>query len=356
MTAITSQTYLKTRVTVMAKQLYSPGQFEDLIHSPLEALGKNFSLVGLIEQGLSPATLNRVAEKALIRTLMQELSVLLRPLERPARSILVDWIRKFELYNLKAIIRGKLKELPFDQIRENLHDLPPLISLPHERLLRTENILELLRLLEEGPYSDIAHQARRVYEEKNEPFSLDAAIDHSYYTGLLRRASAAEPEDRSPLLRLLGAMIDQQNLIWLLRYRFSYGLSATETYFLLIPFGRRLFRDHLKLLVNEDSFEGVIEGLRGHFKDVMSDVGNALEAERILDNETAAQAHQSLRFSPSAVTRSLAYLVLREMDLKRIYAVIQGKVLKLDDSLIRTAAGMPVVPGEETQARVAGHV
>ena len=69
-------------------------------------------------------------------------------------------------------------------------------------------------------------------------------------------------------------------------------------------------------------------------------VGNALEAERILDNETAAQAHQSLRFSPSAVTRSLAYLVLREMDLKKIYAIVQGKVLKLDDDLIRMAAGM----------------
>ncbi len=117
-----------------------------------------------------------------------------------------------------------------------------------------------------------------------------------------------------------------------------------------------MFRDHLKILVNEDSFEGVIEGLRGHFGDVMSGVGNALEAERILDNETAAQAHQSLRFSPSAVTRSLAYLVLREMDLKRIYAVIQGKVLKLDENLIRAAAGMPGAPDEKSQARAAGHV
>ena len=83
MTAITAQTYLKTRVAVMAKQLYSPQRFEDLIHSRLEALGEDFSLDGLAEQALSPATLNRVAEKALIRTLMQELSVLLRPLEGP---------------------------------------------------------------------------------------------------------------------------------------------------------------------------------------------------------------------------------------------------------------------------------
>lgn len=352
MNVAASHTYLKTRVAVMSKQLYSPRQFEHLIRSPLEALGREFSLHEFIERGLSRATLNRVAEKALIGTLMQELSVLLRPLEGAARNILIHWIRKFELYNLKAIIRGKLQELSFDQIKENLHDLPPLISLPHERLLRTESILELLRQLEEGPYSDIAHQARRVYEEKNEPFSLDAAIDHSYYTGLLRRASANEGFDRSSLLELLGALIDQQNLIWLLRYRFSYGLSATETYFHLIPFGRRLYREQLKILVNKDSLEEVITGLRGHLGEVMSGVGDALEAERILDNETAAQAHQSLRFSPSAVTRSLAYLILREMDLKKIYAIIQGKVLLLENDLIRTAAGMHVLPDDETEVWV----
>jgi len=340
----------------MAKQLYSPQRFEDLFQAPLEILGRDFFPEEFLERGLSQATLNRLAEKALIRTLMQEFSVLIRPLDVPGRSILVHWIRKFELYNLKAIIRGKLQELPFDQIRENLHDLPPMISLPHEMLLRTENILELLRRLEQGPYSDIARQARRVYEEKNEPFSLDAAIDHSYYTGLLRQANTAEPEDRSSLVQLVGAMIDQQNLIWLLRYRFSYGLSATETYFLMIPFGRRLFRDHLKRLVNQDSFESVLKGLQGHFGEVMSDVGNALEAESVLDNETANQARQSLRDSPSAITRSLAYLVLREMDLKKIYAVVQGKVLSLDNDLIRMAAGLQGLSGMEADARVSGHV
>ena len=351
-----SHTYLKTRVAVMSKQLYSPRQLEHLIRGPLEALGRECSLHEFTERELSRATLNRVAEKALIGTLMQELSVLLRPLEGAARSLLIHWIRKFELYNLKAIIRGKLQKLSFDQIRENLHDLPPLISLPHEQLLRTESILELLRQLEEGPYSDIAHQARRVYEEKNEPFSLDAAIDHSYYTGLLRRANTTEGVDRSSLLELLGALIDQQNLIWLLRYRFNYGLSATETYFLMIPFGRRLYREQLKKLVNEDSLEGVIAGLGGHLREVMSEVGNALEAERILDNETAAQAHLGLRFSPSAVTRSMAYLILREMDLKKIYAIIQGKVLTLESDLIRTAAGMPRPPDNETEVWVNSRV
>jgi len=349
MIAQTPHTYLKTRATVMSKRLFSAARLEQMLQSSLESLGSEFELQAIIEHSVSPAALNRAAERELIHTLMMELEVLLRPLEGNTRSILIHWTRKFELYNLKALIRGKLQKLPFEQIKPYLYDLPPLISLPHDRLLRTESILELLRSLEQGPFADIALQARRVYEEKNEPFSLDAAIDRSYYIGMLRRIRRLESSDHAPLQRLVATLIDQQNLIWLLRYRFSYLLSPTETYYLLIPFGRRLHRERLMKLVNLDRFEQVIEALPKGLSELMEGVQDLLGAERQLEAETAAEARNCLRFSQSAVTRSLAYLVLREMDLKKLYALVQGKVLNLSEPLIRTAAGIERFDRDQTQ-------
>ena len=345
MSAPASHTYLKTRAGVLACQLLSEARFEELVESPLEDIGDEFALAELTDSSLSQSSLNRAAERALIRTLMHELSVLLRPLEGSERDILVHWTRKFELFNLKALIRGKLQKLPFDQIKQNLHDLPPLISLPHDSLLRTENILELLRQLEKTAYSDIARQARQVFEERNEPFSLDATIDHSYFTGALRRITRAGPDDREPLRSLTGALIDQHNLVWLMRYRLNYGLSASETYYLLVPFGRQLHQDRLKTLVNLNSFEQMIEALPKHLHELLQDAKNPLQAEHLMYRDTADFAHKNLRFSPSAVTRALAYMVLREMDLKRIYAILQGKVLDLDVSLIRMAAGIGDMKG-----------
>lgn len=339
MSAHTTHTYLKTRASVMAKRLFSAERVEQLLQSPLERLGDEFGLGAISERDLSHEAINRAVERALIHTLILELEVLLRPLEGSARAILVHWTRKFELYNLKALIRGKLKRLPFEQIKPYLYDLPELISLPHDRLLRTESIPELLRTLERSAFADIALQARRVYEEKNEPFSLDAAIDRSYYIGMLRRIRQLEPVDRVPLQRLVGTLIDQQNLIWLLRYRFSYRLSPTESYYLLIPFGRRLHRERLMRLVNLERFEQVIEALPEGLQSGMAGVQDLLGAERQMELESAAQARNCLRFSQSAVTRSLAYLVLREMDLKKLFALLQGKVLELDEALIRTAIG-----------------
>ena len=340
MSAPGSDTYLNTRTTLMSSQLLGIAEIDALIEKPLDQLGRDFQLERMIADLPPGADLGRLLEKTLIRILMVELSVLLRPLDGPARNILIHWARKYELFNLKAIIRGKLQGLHFDLIKGNLHELPSLISLPHEQLLRTENIQELLRQLETGPYSDIARQARRVYEERNEPFSLDATIDQRYYPSLLRQIRRAQPDDRPSLYRLIGGLVDQQNLNWLIRYRFNYELSASETYYLLIPFGLQLHRDQLLTLVNLDSIEQVIESLPPPLAAALAQATSPMEIEQALQEKAAVQVGHCLKHERSAVCRTLAYLVLREIDLKKVFAITRGKALELDQELIRTTVGM----------------
>ncbi|MCW8921583.1 MAG: V-type ATPase subunit [Sedimenticola sp.] len=333
-----NQAYLMTRAAVMAGQLLDESDVVTLLHTPLAQLEKQFGLEGISDRGLSEAELNRAIERGLITTLMNELSILLRPAKGSARDILIYWSRKFELYNLKALIRGKLHDLPYEQIRESLHILPSLISLPHEQLLRTEDIPELLRQLEQTPYEGIANQARRVFEEKNEPFSLDATIDQRYYTGLLKHARACDIVDQPPLLRLIGSLIDRQNLPWLLRYRLNYKLSPTETYYLMVPSGRQLQPDLLKRLVNMQEIEQIVDALPASLKEQITEPATIMGIELAMAERMTHQARRCLMFSPSAVTRSLAYMMLRELDLKRVFAIIQGRVLKLNEQLIRQAA------------------
>jgi len=322
----------------MSGQLLDESGMKRLMGMTPEQLGTEFGLSDTPKNKQSQTTINRAAEHALLHTLMQELSVLLRPLTGSARDILIHWARKFELYNLKALIRGKLQNLSYDQIKCNLLDLPPLISLPHEQLLRTENISELLRQLERTPYSDIARQARLVFEEKNEPFSLDATIDQRFYAGLIKRSRATDHEDHQSLFILIGTVIDQQNLPWLLRYRFNYGLSATQTYYLLVPSGRHLQSDQLKKLVNLESSEQAIDALPESLATQLGEDRSLMGIERLMQRVTLSEARRSLQFSQSAVTRSLAYLILREIDLKRAYAIVQGRILNLEDKVIEQAA------------------
>ncbi len=330
-------TYLATRIAVMAGRLLRDEQIAALLSAPLETLGREFGISELLAQGYAQGRINRAVERAMVQTLMGELEVLLRPLPAAGREMLIFWLRKFELYNLKALIRGKIQGQSPELIGHNLLELPGRIGLPHERLLRTENIPELLRLLEDGPYGGIARQARQVYEKMNESFSLDATIDLHYYMGLVKRAQGGDAGERNPLLRLVRLLIDQQNLTWLLRYRFSYHLSPSRTFYLLVPQGLHLHREQLKALVNLDSLEQVVLELPEVYGRPLEGVTSLLDAQRVLDRVTAREVRTFLRFSSSAVARSLAYLVLREGDLLKIRAILQGRVLKLDEALIRCA-------------------
>ncbi len=344
-------TYLHTRVSVLAERLFDPAEQRRLPQLDLEQIGNRFGLQAMLEESIPAATRNRAVERTLIRILMNELTLLIRPMYGEARDLVLYWARKFELYNLKALIRGKLSGEDERSIEDNLYDVPDALALPHTSLLRTESVLELLRQLEQSPYRVIAGQARQVFEERHEPFALEATIDQSYYAGLVKRARELQGVDSKEMQQVVGLQLDQLNLLWLLRYRFSYGLSATETYYQLVPSARKLHRGALLSLVDLPEFEKVIDSLPQPLDRVLEGADTAVEVERRMERHSAALLRHLLRHSPSAVARALAYLLLREMDLKRLFAAIQGRILLLRPELLNYALG-----GDATEAEAAGGV
>jgi V/A-type H+/Na+-transporting ATPase subunit C len=303
----------------------------------LTQLGETLDLLPIFEESLEVSQKSRLVEQALLSRTMFELSVLLRPLSGRARGLLLFWPRKYELYNLKTLIRGKLNDLGMEEIRDNLHDLPENISLPHESLLQAENVLEMLRRLEQGPYAIIASQARHVYEEKNEGFSLDAAIDRLYYTGMMRHLNMTNSDDKHGAKKLLGVMIDRQNILWLMRYRLVYRFASSEVYYLLIPSGGRIQRTSLMELANLESLPAIIDHLPDPYRYHLTDVANITQVRQRLDFFVAQEMRKLTRHSPDPVVSALAYLIARDIDQMRLYAIIQGKLLQMDPALIEEA-------------------
>ncbi len=326
-------TYLHTRVSVLAERLMSPVQNRLLPQLDLEQISVQYGLQAILDGGVPPSTRNRAVERSLIRTLMGELSILIRPMYGEARDLVLYWARKFELYNLKALIRGKLSGEDERAIEDNLYDLPGALSLPHATLLRTESVLELLRQLEQSPYRVIAGQARQVFDERHEPFALEATVDQSYYAGLVKRTRELQGVDGKEMQQVVGLQLDQLNLLWLLRYRYSYGLSATETYYQLVPSAHKLHRAALLELVDLPEFDQVVRSLPYPLDRLLDGARSAAEVERRMERHNAGRFRRLLRHSPSAVARAQAYLLLREMDLKRLFAAIQGHVLRLPPEL-----------------------
>ncbi|MEY6433552.1 V-type ATPase subunit [Thioalkalicoccus limnaeus] len=331
------QAYLHTRVSVMSTRLFNPGEFDALMRLDLAGMAERLGFRALLDEQLSTRGKSRAVEQTLIQTLLTELTILTRPMLAPERALVLAWGRRYALFNLKTLIRGKLHNLTAREIEDQLYELPPRLGLADQALLRTENVLELLRALEDGPHAPIARQAREVYEQRREPFALEAAIDQRYYAGLARHVMRLQDDHVEPLRDLVGALLDRVDLMWLLRFRFTYRLSPSETFFWLVPSFRLMHRERLLELVDLESIERVREALPTALADSLDGADTLIELQRHLGAHFARRARHILRRSRSGVARALAYLMLREMDLMTLFALIQGRLLGLQPDLVVAA-------------------
>lgn len=332
--------YLHARVSLLAGRLLDTRQLDSLIdqgisqEQPLDAAERGASGSAVATQYSGDLDQNNVT------ILLRELAVLIRPLSGASRDLLSYWAHRFEINNLKVIIRGKMAGQPQRLIEEQLLDMGHFTSLPIAELLQSDTPAELLRRLEKTPYAEIARQVRQLLEQGEAMFALDAALDRRYFAGLSRRSRASDGSAGELLRSIVGSIIDRVNLVWLLRYRFAYNLPPSQAYYLLIPASHRLSAQHLQLLSQQPTFDDAIGNLPQPFAGLLAGCANTTEATLRLEFETWRIAAHALNHSAFNVARALAYMVLRERDLRRLRAILRGHDMNMDASMIRAALGL----------------
>lgn len=338
--------YLNARVSGMSTRLLSADEIEALIDRETASFDATQLLPELaVLQGEAPIDAHFL-ESALLLALLDEFTVLSRSTHGEARELLIYWIRRFELANLKTLLRGKYAGQPASMIRQELVQLGSFASLPVDQLLAAEDIPELLRQLENSPYHPIVSQARLAFEAQQEMFVLDATLDRRYFSVLSQRLSSFSGEERRWLDRLVGVYIDHVNLVWLLRYRFAYGLPPAQAYYLLASGGHRIVaRDWLQL-AELQSLAAVIAALPRPLAQSLSGAATISEVNRRLDVETLRVAQSVLSHGFFTLARALAYLLLRETQIQQLLAVLKGRQMQLNKALIRFAAGFDELPPE----------
>ncbi len=333
-------TYLNTRVTLFKSRLWPQAQVSALIDADDD------ELPGLLEQrGLKLLASGyvdddpRSLEARIVAILLDETRILLRPLTGAARQLLLYWIERFEVSNVKSLIRAKMAGETVSATAARLLDLGDFARLDAEALMRAEDVTELLRRLEHTAYAEIVRNARQAFEDSHDPFILDATLDRAYYDGLIRRARALEPELRAGIEPLLAGLIDRINLVWLLRYRFNYGLPPAQVYYLLLAPGYQLTPERLRILVGKEDVAAVLAALPDALVRVLAGVDAIPEVAARLEQANLNHARTLLDRAGHPLARALAYLALRESGLRDVRAVLRGRRLALPVDDIRLAVG-----------------
>jgi V/A-type H+-transporting ATPase subunit C len=332
---LAKQAYLRTRLAIMRTNLFDRDRLAELAAMPFEDLAKASGFSDF-ESGDNGQRLSAF-ERAQLQTWLNELSALLRPLEGPGRRLLTQWASRYELLNIKALVRGKIGQLPADEIERSLYLLPGFLSLNIDELLNTDNVPDLLRQLKNTRYRRIATQALRRYEENQDPFLLDATLDQQFYSDLIDRAGQLDSQDRDEILDLIGRIVDRHNVVWSLRYRFNYFLQPSEVLYLAIDGGRVLDRGRLQQVINAENLDEACALLPSSLLPEQARTDSITLLDESLKQDVEHYAQRVMRVSPSVLTSALAYLVLRHSDLMAQYAIVHARVHGLDDAVLRQA-------------------
>lgn len=326
--------YLSTRLDILASRLIGLENWQSILQSDLEDLLKRFQCVAS-----SPAEIHSV-EKNLIGKALEDFHILFRPFYSVERDLLNFAVHWYELTNLKTLIRGKFTGKSDTAIEKELIDLEQFAVLPLAKLLEAEDPHEMLRLMENTPYSSIVRQARSIYEEEGQNlFSLDAAIDRHFFTGLMQRIRFLDDFDQFEMQKVFGTIMDRLNLLWLIRYRFSYNLSPAKSFYLLATTGKKLHSENLMQLAKLDSIDEVIEHLPEPLNQLLKQAQNLTEIENLMEHYSIAAALKGLKRSTSQITRVFSYVLIRESEIHLLQAVIKGKSLGFQTELIQKAIG-----------------
>jgi V/A-type H+-transporting ATPase subunit C len=334
--------YLDTRVSLYSSRLWPDDALEALIDVPDSEIAATLSGRGLPQlttgydnTGGEQAT--RSLEQRIIALILEETRVLIRPLSGDAHAFLTFWTARFEMSNVKTLLRSKMTDERPAAILARLTPMGTFGRLDNQDLAHAEDVGELLRRLEAGPYAAIVRRARRAFEQSRDPFSLDAALDRGYYEGLVQHAQPLEATVGAPFRRLMSILVDRINLVWLLRYRFNYRLPPAQVYYLLVASRYSLSGTRLRDMAAQDSLEAVLAALPAAWQTRLAGVTDIPTVFARMEHATAEQALQVLRSRAPGIARAFAYLMLRERDLRAVRAVLRGRHLGLADDDIRLA-------------------
>jgi V/A-type H+-transporting ATPase subunit C len=346
--------YLDTRVSLFANQLWQPTDFDALLTTSEVEMQHILQTHGLPQLASYASLDSRSLEQRSIAKVLDETRVLLRPLTDAARDFLLYWTGRFEINNVKTLLRAKMIGESPAELLSKLTPMGYFGRLDNEALAHAEDVMELLRRLEAGPFADIVRPARRAFEQNQDPFNLDASLDRAYYEGLAQRGKNLEPIAGAGFKTLMGYLIDRVNLVWLLRYRFNYKLPPAQVYYLLATSHYSLTSARLRELARLESLEDVLAALpkpwRARFEatshretgsETTRKTTNEYSASRadeassipgvfaIMERVTSQYARSVLSSRAPAISRAFAYLVLRERDLRAVRTVLRGRHLGL---------------------------
>ncbi|WP_456471905.1 V-type ATP synthase subunit C [Methanocaldococcus sp.] len=331
---ISPYAYVNARVRSREGKLLDKSKISELIEAG--SLEEMIGLLGDTEYSKYLANARDVleVEKALNECLADLYKFLYNVSPNKAKEVLKILMMKFDIKNIKTLIRAKRAGLSPE---ETYKLLIPAGTLPIEKLkelCEMETPEEIVRGLEGTEYF-------KVLQNTTSPMDMELSLD-KYYLEKLRKALMIEGKEEDIFREFFGTLIDIENLKVILKAK-ADGLSGEEIAKYIVP-GYELPDWKLKELAGAGGIEGIISGLEGtsysqllaEALDEYNKVKSIYVFEKVLDKYILDKGRNLSLRKPFSAGPIIGLIVSKELEIRNLKAIIKGKVENLKPEEIKS--------------------
>jgi V/A-type H+-transporting ATPase subunit C len=328
---------LHARVRALYSRMLSPERWNRLCEATsFEAL------ITLLKETVYGPYLSEVEEKRLTsRRAVYQINghlanaylAVIRLAPEQARALLEQLFRQFEVDNLKAVLRGVATGALWEEIRYVLFPLGSSTVLPAQAMSEAGSMAAAVQHLRGTPYYRTLTHAMERYTAEQSLFPLEVALDLDYWRELWSDVNRLSDRDRSQAQRIVGSLLDMNNLMWAMRYRVYHHLSEEEIINYTLPIGYQVRDAHVRAIAAGADIAHVLIQIYPNLTDVESllrepKVGLP-EVELQLQRHIAERCRAAFVGYPFHIGIPLAYVVLNELELQDLTVLIEAKSLQI---------------------------
>jgi len=231
---------------------------------------------------------------------------------------------RFEVVNLKRILRGKFSDASEDEIRLSLIPITAYQVASHEDLVKADSLESVVEMLRGTPYAKVSEQMA-LYEEHDALWPLELMLNYLNASAIFEAVKKLPIRDRRIVRKLVELETDIENVLIAIKQRGNKGktLNVEE----LFPATYGVSVPHLNDIIEAENIRPVIQGLGTPYAEILGpiyegDVALIRTYLRLAKYDHATASRSADEFGFNVI---MAYLVYSEIEKDNLVGLAWGK-------------------------------
>lgn len=245
------------------------------------------------------------------------------------RKLLKTFFVRWEIEDLKIIIRGKYLGLRRDEIENKLIARSDLNRINYDYLLALKNVEEVIDGLKGSIYYKSIKNLAKGISEKG-LFRIETELDFVYFTSIRRELKHLDNENKEVVISILGLEADLLNLGWIYRGKTFYNIPPEELFNYTIYNGYKLSKEKIRKLCyinNMEEFYNIIEKTPYAHIYEKDDFSSIEKRQREFQKK---YFKKNLRENKTNISMVMSYFAFYRIEIKDVISIVEQKRYDMD--------------------------